>query len=74
MNILSCVNKPICGAEIKAWIVEHTSRDTEYSRIARSMLHYMNIRDDALYFVITSPSGTGCGEKKKGKPILVKGR
>ena len=74
MNILSYVNKPICGAEIKAWISEHTSRDTEYSRIARSMLRFMNIRDDALYFVIASPSGTGCGEKKKGKPILVKRR
>lgn len=72
MNILSYVNKPICGAEIKAWIIEHTSCKTEYSRIANAMLRYMNIRDDTFYFVITSPSGTGCGEKKKSKPILIK--
>lgn len=72
MNILSYVNRPICGAEIKKWIIEHTSRNTEYSRIAKSMLRYMNIRDDTFYFIVTSPSGTGCGEKKSGKPILVK--
>ena len=72
MNILSYVNRPICGAEIKRWITEHTSHETEYTKIARLMLRYMNIRDDTLYFIVTSPSGTGCGEKKSGKPILVK--
>lgn len=71
MNILSYVNKPISGAEIKSWIAEHANNNGEYTRIAKSMLKYMNLRDDVLYCVATSPKGTGCGEIKN-KPIVAK--
>lgn len=45
-NVLSYINRPLFGAEIKSWIAENTKQNTEYSRIARSMLRYMNLRAD----------------------------
>ena len=71
-NILSYINKPLTGAEIKIWIVEHTSHETEYSHITKSMLRYMNLSDKALYKVVLNPSGTGAGEQKRYKPNVVK--
>ena len=71
-NILSYVDKPVSGKEIKQWIVEHTTRDTEYSKIARTMQRYMNLNDSCMYCVVTSPPGTGVGEQKIGRPNVVK--
>lgn len=71
-NILSYVRKPLTGSEIKAWIVEHTKRQTEYTRIARSMMRYMNLQDEELYEIVLAPSGTGAGEQKRYKPNVVK--
>lgn len=45
-NVLSYINRPLFGAEIKSWIAENTKQNTAYSRIARSMLRYMNLRND----------------------------
>ena len=42
----------------KSWIAENTKQNTEYSRIARSMLRYMNLRNDCLYLIVTSPPGS----------------
>lgn len=71
-NILSYVRKPLTGSEIKAWIVEHTKRQTEYTRIARSMMRYMNLQDEELYEIVLAPSGTGVGEQKRYKPNVIK--
>ena len=71
-NILSYVRKPLTGSEIKAWIIEHTKRQTEYTRIARSMMRYMNLQDEELYEIVLSPSGTGVGEQKRYKPNVIK--
>lgn len=72
MNILSFINRPIHGSEIKQWIIKNTKENTEYSHIAKNMLRYMNLADNRLYIIITLPSGTGCGEKKKYKPNIVR--
>lgn len=71
-NILSYIRKPLTGSEIKAWIVEHTKRQTEYTRIARSMMRYMNLQDEELYEIVLAPSGTGVGEQKRYKPNVIK--
>lgn len=71
-NILSYVRKPLSGSEIKAWIVEHMKQQTEYTRIARSMMRYMNLQDETLYEIVLAPSGTGAGERKRNKPNVVK--
>lgn len=70
-NILSYVT-PLSGREIKDWIVEHTTRQTEYSKIARTMLRYMNLADSAMYRIDVSPVGTGIGERRKGRPNVTK--
>lgn len=71
-NILSYVRKPLTGSEIKAWIVERTKRQTEYTRIARSMMRYMNLQDEEMYEIVLAPSGTGVGEQKRYKPNVIK--
>ena len=70
-NILSYMT-PISGSEIKSWIVEHTTHQTEYSKIARTMLRYMNLADSAMYRIDVSPVGTGIGERRKGRPNVTK--
>lgn len=71
-NILSYVNRKLSGAEIKAWIAENTNQETEYSRIANSMIRYMNLQDETLYRVVLDPPGTGCGERKRYRPNVVR--
>ena len=71
-NILSFMNRPISGAEIKQWITYHIEHETEYSKIARSMIRYLNISDNRAYVVNLSPPGTGCGERKKKRPALIR--
>lgn len=71
-NILSYTNCPLTGADIKAWIIEHTDWETEYTHIARRMLRYINLKDEALYRIDLRPSGTGVRERKKYKPNVVK--
>ena len=71
-NILSFVNKSVSGKEIKQWITYHTTHETEYSKIAYSMVKYLNISDDRAYVVNLSPPGTGCGERKKKRPTLIR--
>ena len=70
-NILSYMT-PISGSEIKSWIVEHTTRQTEYSKIAYTMLRYMNLDDSTMYQIEISPVGTGSGERRTGRPNVVK--
>lgn len=70
-NVLSYINRPLFGVEIKSWIAENIKQNTEYSRIARSMLRYMNLRDDRLYIIVTSPPGSASGKRNTGKPIVV---
>lgn len=73
-NVLSYINRPLFGAEIKSWIAENTKQNTEYSRIARSMLRYMNLRNDCLYLIVTSPPGSASGKRNTGKPIVVRAK
>lgn len=35
------------------------------------MKRYTNLIDETMYVISTSPSGTGCGEKKKDKPNVI---
>lgn len=71
-NILSFVNRPIFGVKIKEWITYHIEHETEYSSTARSMTRYLNVLDDRAYIVNLSPAGTGCGERKKKRPTLIR--
>ena len=71
-NILSFVNRPLLGKEIKEWIYFHTEYDTEYSKIARRMLRYLNLNEQSEYILEITPKGTGCGEKRHGYPNVVK--
>lgn len=73
-NILSFVNKSISGKQIKEWILCHTFNETEYTKIARAMMRYTNLRDDCNYYIELRPSGTGCGEQKRYKPNVRKCR
>lgn len=71
-NILSYTsNTPLSGKEIKEWIKFHTENKTEYTKIAKTMSRYNNLIDETMYVISTSPSGTGCGEKKKGSPNVI---
>lgn len=71
-NILSYVNKPLHGAEIKMWIEFNTRNETEYSNIARSMLRYMNLTDNTVYKIVLAPPGTGAGEQKRYRPNVIR--
>lgn len=74
-NILSYNNGRFLGKEIKDWIDYHTKNQTEYTRIAQSMVRYIDTLNDArVYKIELSPSGTACGERKRYKPnvILIK--
>lgn len=71
-NILSCSNRYLTGADIKDWILWHTKQETEYTHIARPMLRYMNLKDEALYRIDLNPPGTGSGERKKHKPNVIR--
>lgn len=71
-NILSYNNGNFCGKEIREWICYHTDNQTEYTRIAKSMIRYVDtLVDDRIYRIDLSPSGTCCGEKKRHKPNVV---
>ncbi len=71
-NILSFNGKTISGREIKDWIFYHIEHETSYSRIAKSMVRYVDtLVDNRLYRIELSPSGTGCGEKKRYKPNVI---
>lgn len=69
-NILSYVNRPVYGREIREWVQYHVLNETEYSRIARRMTCYLNCLDDRLYVVETTAEGTGCGERRRGFPVV----
>ncbi len=69
-NILSYTT-PLTGKEIKEWIKFHTENKTEYTKIAKTMKRYTNLIDETMYVISTSPSGIGCGEKKKGNPNVI---
>lgn len=71
-NILSFVNRPLTGREIKAWVCFHTSHDTEYSKIARYMCRYLNIDDNSEYYLELDSPGSGCGEKIRYRPRVIK--
>lgn len=71
VNILSCNGKAFPGKEIKAWIEYHALNQTEYSRIARSMMRYRNLVDDKYYWIRLRPAGTGCGEVKRYRPDVI---
>lgn len=71
-NILSYNNCKFCGKEIREWICYHVKNKTKYTRIAKSMIRYVDtLVDDRIYRIDLSPSGTGCGEKKRHKPNVV---
>ena len=70
-NILS-YKQPLHGKEIKKWIVFHSNNDTEYTKIAKRMVQYMRIEDDAIYRIILRPHGTSAGERRRYKPVVVK--
>ena len=36
------------------------------------MIRYLNISDNRAYVVNLSPPGTGCGERKKKRPALIR--
>ena len=71
-NILSFINKSIPGNTIKEWIIFHAFNETEYTKIAKTMMRYMNLRDDCNYYIDLRPCGTGCGEWKRYKPNVRK--
>lgn len=51
-NILSCIpGTRFRGKEIKEWIKFHTENQTEYTREAKRMINYLNVSDDAEYYI-----------------------
>lgn len=70
-NILSFVNKPLTGKEIKDWIDYHLCHQTEYTAMAQRMERFKNIDNSRLYKIVLSPPGTGCGETRRYHPIVV---
>ena len=39
------------GKEIKEWIIYHTKNQTEYTEEAKRMVNYLNISDNAEYYI-----------------------
>ena len=51
-NILSYIpGTKFTGKEIKEWIKFHIENQTEYTKEAKKMVEYLNISDDAEYWV-----------------------
>lgn len=73
MNILSYYESSLLGKDIKDWIQYHVSNATEYSKIAKTMIRYMDtLKDDRKYQIVLRPSSTASGKYKIDKPNIVR--
>jgi hypothetical protein len=59
------------GKTIKQWIIFHAMNQTEYTRIAKRMVRYLNLSDGKLYRVVLRPESTACGQYKRYNPNVV---
>ena len=49
-NLLSYVGyESFTGKEIKDWITYHTENQTSKTKVAKTLVKYLNIKDDRLY-------------------------
>ena len=73
-NILSLKpGTPILGSEIREWCEYNISKNTSHAKIAKRISDkFSNIQDDLYYELNLAPSTSGCGQRAKHKPILIR--
>ena len=73
-NILSLKpGTPILGSEIIDWCEYNIENNTSRAKVAKHLKNkFPNIQKDVYYSINLAPNTSGCGQKARYKPIIIR--